>query len=233
MSALPAIPLAARAVLFDLGGTLDGDGAHWLDRFYRIYEKAGAAFPRAHIREAFDYAERKASQDAAMMQAHFDGMVALHVRWQFENLASDDRQLETEVHQAFVAETGAVTSRSAALLAELRGRGFVLGVLSNGCGNTEVLCRDFGFSPYLEVVLDSRSVGLSKPDPHFFLHAAGQLGIAPADILMVGDSFARDIAPAKEIGMRTAWLTNDEANPKADLQIESLDRLTARISLRR
>ena len=32
-----------RAILFDMGGTLDGDGVHWLDRFEILYARAGVA----------------------------------------------------------------------------------------------------------------------------------------------------------------------------------------------
>ena len=48
-----------RAVLFDLGGTLDGDGLHWLDRFAAMYADAGVFLPGQRVREAFDEAERR------------------------------------------------------------------------------------------------------------------------------------------------------------------------------
>ena len=38
-----------RAVLFDMGGTLDGDGVHWLDRFARLYAEAGVTLPRERL----------------------------------------------------------------------------------------------------------------------------------------------------------------------------------------
>ena len=92
------------------------------------------------------------------------------------------------------------------LLANLAQRGFQLGVVSNGCGNVRQLCRDFDYAPYLSIIVDSREVGLFKPDPAIFLHAANQIGGEPASMMMVGDSFQRDVVPAKKIGMQTAWL---------------------------
>ena len=47
-----------RAILFDMGGTLDGDGLHWLERFLALYEAFGVELPRESIRDAFDEAER-------------------------------------------------------------------------------------------------------------------------------------------------------------------------------
>src|SRR5450755_2676387 len=52
-----------RAILFDMGGTLDGDGLHWLDRFAGLYQKFGASFPREKVRAAFDEAERRSLSD--------------------------------------------------------------------------------------------------------------------------------------------------------------------------
>ena len=92
------------------------------------------------------------------------------------------------------------------MLAVLKARGFELGVVSNGCGNVDVLCEDLGYTPFLSLVVDSRRVGLYKPDPAIYIYAASKLGRAPSAIMMVGDSFERDVRPAKSIGMKTAWL---------------------------
>ncbi len=47
-----------RAILFDMGGTLDGDGLHWLDRFVASYAEEGLVLGRDTIRAAFDEADR-------------------------------------------------------------------------------------------------------------------------------------------------------------------------------
>ena len=43
-----------RAILFDMGGTLDGDGQHWQDRFIALYRSFGIELPRQTIGDAFD-----------------------------------------------------------------------------------------------------------------------------------------------------------------------------------
>ena len=50
-----------RTILFDMGGTLDGDGLHWLERFVALYRDFGVELPRETIREAFDEAERQST----------------------------------------------------------------------------------------------------------------------------------------------------------------------------
>jgi putative hydrolase of the HAD superfamily len=238
-----------RAVLFDMGGTLDGDGLHWLDRFAALYAGAGLRVPRDRVRDAFDEAERLAAADEAIATAHLDAMVARHVGWQLAHLAADPgirlradgepdlAPLARRVADGFVAPIRATADANVRVLAELAARGLKLGVVSNGCGNVDVLCADLGYAPYLSAIVDSRRVGLYKPDPAIFIYAAARLGVPPADVLMVGDSFDRDIRPARSAGMTTAWL--EGAAPRecpdpslVDLRLRRLADLRAALAER-
>ena len=77
-----------QAILFDMGGTLDGDGLHWLDHFETLYARAGIALPREIRRAAFDEAERRAAVDEEIAHARLADMIDRHVAWQFEFLGS-------------------------------------------------------------------------------------------------------------------------------------------------
>jgi putative hydrolase of the HAD superfamily len=191
-----------RAILFDMGGTLDGDGMHWQDRFMALYRDAGVDVSR----ETFDAAESRANQDREIASADFPRMIEFYVKWQLAHLGLTNPELEKQVIDGFIAPARKAAEANARLLADLKERGFALGVVSNGCGNVDKLCDDFGYTPFLSVIVDSRRVGLFKPDPAIYQHAAEKLGHDPAEILMVGDSFDRDVRPAKNTGMKTAWL---------------------------
>lgn len=52
----------------------------------------------------------------------------------------------------------------------------------------------------------ARDAGMAKPDPRIFLAAAAKLGVAPADILHVGDDPVMDVVGARDAGLRTAWI---------------------------
>lgn len=219
-----------RAILFDMGGTLDGDGLHWLDRFERLYAEAGVRLAPAAVRAAFDEAERQAATDDVIAVAGLDQMIDRHVAWQLAHLAIDDRQVRQTVVEGFLRPLRAAAAVNAGLLARLTSRDFRLGVVSNGCGNVDRLCDDLGYTPLLSLIVDSRRVGLYKPDPAIYIHAAARLGLPPSSILMVGDSFDRDIRPAKSIGMQTAWLQGpaERACPEpalADLCLRALSEL--------
>jgi len=195
-----------RAILFDMGGTLDGDGLHWLDRFERLYALAGVGLPRETLRAAFDEAERQAASDQSMAAAHLDEMIDRHVGWQLKYLSRDDARLRRELVAGFVTPVRDASAANVRLLSALQARGLRLGVVSNGCGNVDRLCEDLGYASSLSLIVDSRRVGLCKPDPAIFRYAAARLDLPTRSIMMVGDSFDRDVRPAKAIGMQTAWL---------------------------
>jgi putative hydrolase of the HAD superfamily len=204
-----------RAILFDMGGTLDGDG-HWLERFLALYRSHGVELPRESIRGAFDEAERRSLTDETIASGDLRQMIELHVQWQLAHLGLGDPRLGEHLISGFITPVRKAAAANVRLLAELAERGFELGVVSNACGNVEKLCADFGYTPFLSVIVDSRCVGLCKPDPAIFAHAAEKLGRARGEILMVGDSFERDIIPSKQIGMKTAWLHQAESGECSD-----------------
>jgi putative hydrolase of the HAD superfamily len=195
-----------RTILFDMGGTLDGDDLHWLDRFLALYKTFGVELPRDSIREAFDEAERRSALDESIASSNLARMVELHVQWQLAHLELKDPDLEEHLVEGFITPVRKAAIDNVRLLSTLVERGFELGVVSNGCGNVETLCTDFGYTPFLSVIVDSRRVGLFKPDPAIFLHAAKKLGGDHGAMMVVGDSFDRDVRPAKKAGMKTAWL---------------------------
>ena len=223
-----------RVILFDMGGTLDGDGLHWLERFLALYHRFGVRLSREAIREAFDEAERKSGLDEEILSANLRQMIELHVRWQLAHLGLNDPDLERRLVEGFVAPVREAATENAHILGTLVERGFELGVVSNGCGNVEKLCDDFGYSPFLSLIVDSRRVGLFKPDPAIFLHAAKKLGGDADTIMMVGDSLERDIVPARQAGMKTAWLEGRTPracpDPVVDLHLRRLGDLPGALS---
>ena len=231
-----------RAIFFDMGGTLDGDGIHWLERFVGLYGEAGVRLPRETLRAAFDHAEARSATDETMATASLETMVDRHVGWQIEHLAQDrvlepSAALRRRLADGFVAPVRAAAAANVRLLADLSARRLRLGVVSNGCGNVDVLCAELGYSPYLSVIVDSRRAGLYKPDPAIFIYAAAKIELRASSVMMVGDSFDRDVRPAKSIGMMTAWLEGPVPRPcpdpsLADVRLRHLAELPGMLEMR-
>lgn len=71
----------------------------------------------------------------------------------------------------------------------------------------------------LEHAADRTAVVLGKPAKLFFEEAAARLGIAPGDLLMIGDDVQADVAGAQAAGLRGALVRTGKFRP-ADLQGE-------------
>jgi len=205
------------AILFDFGGTLDSDGQHWLDRFYRIYEQIGLQnISKERIKEAFYWADAQLENDVTIQKAGFREMMERHVRCQFKKLGVKDAERQTQAAVAFARPSEKILHRNRRLLESLHHANYRLGVVSNFYGNVEALCEEAGIKPFLSVILDSIIVGLKKPDLKFFQMAADRLHVNTADMAFVGDSFERDIVPAKALGMTTFWMMGERVREPAD-----------------
>lgn len=206
-NAAPTTDLAA--ILLDYGGTLDGDAQHWFDHFLRLYRELGVDVAPAAIKTAFYAADEALTRDPDIRDFGLERMVRTHVDLQLERLERRQPALAVRLAERFVADTRAAWNRNRPLLARLARR-YRLGVVSNSYGNMPALLREADLAPFA-VVLDSALEGIAKPDPALYARAAERLELAPATILHVGDSWERDVAPARAVGMRAAWLAPPDA----------------------
>jgi putative hydrolase of the HAD superfamily len=91
--------------------------------------------------------------------------------------------------------------------------GIPVAVVSNNDGTAEDQLRRFGICqvgagplPAVTVVVDSRLVGVAKPDPAIFRPALAALGTAPERTLYVGDTVHADVRGATAAGMPVVQL---------------------------
>jgi putative hydrolase of the HAD superfamily len=217
------------AVLFDFGGTLDSDGEHWLDRFYELFEQVGFDLSRDDIKRAFYQADALCCSDPQVDSMGLRPLMNHHVRLQFTAMNLQNPAKEEEIVEHFCLKTERILKRNAMLLDRLKAV-YRLGLVSNFYGNVATLCREAGFAELLEVLLDSTRIGVGKPDLEIFRIALGKLNLPPTKVIFVGDSFDRDIIPARQLGMKTVWMKGP--NPRlpetfepADYDISSLMEL--------
>lgn len=80
-----------------------------------------------------------------------------------------------------------------------------LASLTNGNADLERVGIHMHFAHHI----CARDSGVAKPDPRIFLAAAERLGVAPGQILHVGDDPEMDMVGARDAGLRTAWINRD------------------------
>jgi HAD superfamily hydrolase (TIGR01493 family) len=78
------------------------------------------------------------------------------------------------------------------VLRGLRERGVGVGVLSNIGWDLRPVLREHEVDRFVDTVTLSFEEGVQKPDPRIFRTACDRLGLAPEDVLMVGDDVRAD-----------------------------------------
>ena len=239
-----------RALIFDFGGTLDGNGIHWLERTYQFIH---AQHPEI-TREAFDVADKAtitefflgdpshewSYQDGSMLPV---GAVASEhaARCSLRETADAiavgiykrlglSEQMKDEYVDWFCTGAAEHLENNRRWLETLHGT-YKLAVISNNFGNTRGWCDEYGLTPLLEAIIDSTVLGIAKPDARIFEAALSELGVAPAHAIYVGDSYAADMVGGKNAGLWTAWFVGNQVKTcedpsMVDVQLSHLHELT-------
>ena len=92
--------------------------------------------------------------------------------------------------------------------------GWPVGVMTNGFA--EVQAQKLDQFPVLrdraDAVVVCEEAGALKPDPQAFAHAEAQAGVAPEDVLYVGDSYRSDVQGGRNAGWQVAWFARHGTN---------------------
>ena len=91
---------------------------------------------------------------------------------------------------------------------------FPLALLSNFTHSSAVraIIKLFGLSEFFSQIIISGEFGYRKPHSAIFLHMAEGFGLAPEDILYIGDDPEPDIHGALSAGMQAVWFAFVEEN---------------------
>lgn len=106
------------------------------------------------------------------------------------------------------------------LLQEIHAAGLKSAV-GSASKNASQVVQQLGIASLLDAVSDGYSVANPKPAPDLFLHAAAQLGVPPAECVVVEDA-AAGIQAAQAGGFRSVGLGPVERVGAADLVLPSL-----------
>jgi HAD superfamily hydrolase (TIGR01509 family) len=120
-------------------------------------------------------------------------------------------------HHRFMHDSTVCPPERLQVLEALRGR-YLLGLLSNfdSAATGLKILTTHGLRPYFSPIHISEAIGYRKPRREAFLHTAEAMGVAPQEVLFIGDTFALDVAGAKSVGMDVAWFDRRKAPPELD-----------------
>lgn len=187
------IASGVRAILFDLDGTLADTAA---DIAAAVNATLGAL--------------GRAPLDVDRVRSYIGNGadVLLHRILTGEREGRAEPGLHERARGVFFAEYDASNGRTAECypgvregLEHARRRGLRLGCVTNKPQrHSDALLARLGIDDYFDVVLGGDALPERKPHPAPLLHAAGRLGVAPGECLMIGDS-ANDALAARAAGM--------------------------------
>jgi len=203
-----------KGIIFDYGGTIDSNGKHWAEVLWDAYVAAGVQVAKLAFKEAYKYGER-------YLALH----PVIHPDYNFKKvlLEKTDLQLKWLKNEGFLPANYNSSEYSLAIsnqcynfvlivlkeakpvLEKLAAR-YPLALVSNFYGNIETVLKDFGIRDYFKDIIESSVVGVRKPDPGIFALGVKVLGLRSEEVVVVGDSYKKDILPARQLGCKTVWL---------------------------
>ncbi len=215
-----------KGVIFDYGGTIDSRGVHWSEVIWDGYKDAGVDVEKDEFRGCYVYAERELARVRHILPKH-----------NFYDLLLIKMQIELGyLVERGLVEAGAVQdyAQRIAQYCYNRARGSVeearpvlealyakypMVLVSNFYGNVESVLKDFDLLKYFKQIVESAVVGVRKPDPKIFRLGVDALGLRAADVLVVGDSYKKDIVPAESLGCKVLWLKGKGWTAEEDAQM--------------
>jgi putative hydrolase of the HAD superfamily len=215
--------MALRAVLFDIDDTLCSTSA-----FAKVArDNAVGAMVAAGLDYPVDLVRRELAEVIAEFSSNYDH--------HFDKLLIRLDADLSEPARALVVAAGVVAYHNTKferlepfpdvvpLLDQVRSAGVLTGVVTHGwtVKQAEKLVR-LGLVPHLDAraIFISDQIGIAKPNPKLYQAALRELGLAPEEVMYVGDSPAHDIAPPKSLGMITVWCRRASRYPIEGTGIE-------------
>ena len=231
-----------KGVLLDYGGTIDTNGLHWGAVLWESYQKHLVNVDKTAFSKAYSFGERSLAINPIIKPDHtFYDTLYLKIEQQFKFLKENGFAAEEDLMASlaksiaddcnnFAQET---IEKAKPVLAQLA-ENYPLVLVSNFYGNIRKVLEVFGIGHYFKHVIESAVVGIRKPNPEIYKLGADFVKLLPQECVVIGDSFPKDIVPAKELGCKAIWLnvegwedsvTRNESVIKADVEITDFNQV--------
>jgi HAD superfamily hydrolase (TIGR01509 family) len=217
-----------KGIILDYGGTIDSNGIHWAEVMWRSYLRQAVPIDEVSFREAYKFGERALGTRPLINATHnFWDVLYIKYKEQQSYLVEQnilqahqmsEKTLRSMADESFEQAREAIRQATATL--DYLGEHYPLVLVSNFYGNIQTILKDFGIESYFKAVVESAVVGVRKPDAAIFQLGVDSLEFSAQQCVVIGDSYTKDIAPAKSLGCKTIWLKKigwgDDPNDVSD-----------------
>lgn len=206
--------MSIKAFIFDLDGVLTDTAEYHHRGWKRLADEEGVPFTREDNEHLRGIPRRESL------------MLILKGRTYPEDKIQAMMERKNNYYLEFIREISPrdLLPGARELLEELRRAG-LKSALGSASKNAREVIQRLGIADLLDAVSDGSSVERQKPAPDLFLHAAGQLGVLPAECVVVEDATA-GIQAARAGGFRTVGLGPRERVSEAEVVFPSLENVT-------
>ncbi len=226
-----------KGIIFDYGGTIDSNGKHWGEVLWEAYQKAELPISKDHFREAYVYAERYLAVNPVIAPEDdflrlLEKKLALHQQFLVEKgylRAEDFPHFVSELSQACNHFSQTLIDNEREILTQLKQK-YPIVLVSNFYGNIHSVLASYKLDTIFEDIVESAVVGIRKPDPAIFALGVQRINLPAENVVVIGDSYKKDIVPARANGCKTIWLKDkgwepDPEDATADVVIEDFQQL--------
>ena len=203
---------AAGAVLWDLDGVLVDSTRYHYEAYREMLTESGRELGFEEFRNLIGL------RNETILRRLFGELPAGEV----ERLA----RRKEELFRERIAGNVEALPGAADLVCRLQREGVPMAIVSSTPrANIDLILGILGLGGAFSAIVGAEDARRGKPDPEGFLVAAGRLGVAPADCVVLEDA-PEGIEGAKAAGMRCVGVATTrppERLRRADLVVESLD----------
>lgn len=202
-------------LIFDYGATIDSNGKHWAEVLWDAYTDQKIPVTKETFREAYVYGERYLALHPVVkpeftFREVLEAKTDLQLNWLIDkdylNCDKGKAQEYSLAIAGFCYDFARTTIEKAKPVLDILVEKYPMVLVSNFYGNIEAVLEDFGLRSYFKEIIESAVVGVRKPDPAIFALGVKALDLRPEQVVVVGDSYKKDIAPAKSLGCQTIWI---------------------------
>lgn len=216
-----------KGIIFDYGGTIDSRGVHWSEVIWDGYQASAVPVSKEEFRQSYVMAERELAKVRHILPHHnFYDLLLIKMRIELGDLVARevlpaDFALEENAvaiaRYCYDAARGSIEEARPTLEALYARYPMVL--VSNFYGNVESVLSDFDVRKYFKTIVESAVVGVRKPDPKIFALGVEALGLNADEVLVIGDSYKKDIVPAESLGCKVLWIKGKGWTAEEDAQM--------------
>lgn len=196
-----------RAVVFDLGGVVLGSPLHAIAEYERACGVSAGLVNRVVASTAPAGAWSRLERGEIALEGFYDAFEA--------ECRAAGQHIDAREMMLRMAAAAEPRPRMLAALSSLRARGLKTAALTNNWDTGAELDEHADLRPLFDVFVESRVVGLRKPDPRIYQLACRELEIGPAEAVFL-DDIGRNLKAARALGMTTLKV-EDPATALAEL----------------